>query len=185
MLNEYYQTEFKTVEEAKEWFKQALGTKERNQSYSALSAYLQNKLLDKIEVVQYPDKEMTHYCDHFMKYHEQMKGDADWEVYCSESLGTSYEGLQKESEVYAKEQIKSLLMAHYIAKAEELTCTTDQIRAYIEGFYVAQNADGYYPDLESMVEECTELYGADYFESQVIGAMVSEKIIEYAVKEAV
>ena len=185
VVNEYYQTEFKTVEEAKEWFKQALATKERNQSYSALSAYLQNKLLDKIEVLQYPDKEMAHYCDHFIKYHEQMKGDADWEAYCSESLGTSYEGLQKESETYAKEQIKSLLMAHYIAKAEELTCTADQIRAYIEGFYVAQNADGYYPDLKSMVEECTELYGADYFESQVIGAMVSEKIIEYAVKEAV
>lgn len=185
LINTYYQTEFKSVEEAREWFKQILATQERNKSYSALAAYLQNKILDKIEVVQYPDKELEHYTKHFMSYHEQLKGDTDWEVYCSENLATSYEGLQKEAETYAKEQIRSLLMAHYIAKAEGITCTSDQIRAYIEGFYISQNTDGYYPDLKSMVEECTELYGADYFESQVVGAIVSEKIIEYAVKEAI
>ncbi len=185
VLNEYYQTEFKTVEEAKEWFKQALASNEKSQVYSTLSAYLQNKILDSMEVVQYPEKELGHYSDHFMKYHEEMKGDQDWGTYCAETLGSSYEELQEEAELYATEQIKSLLMAHCIALKEELTCTTDQIRAFIEGFYITQNSDGYYSDLQSMVEECSELYGADYFESQVIGAMVSEKIIEYAVKEAI
>ncbi|MBQ3074898.1 MAG: hypothetical protein IJC26_02420 [Clostridia bacterium] len=120
-----------------------------------------------------------------MAYHEQVKGDSDWGVYCSEKLGISYEELQKESELYAKEQLKPLLMIYYIGKEEGLTCTTEQIGTFIEGLYTSQNTDGYYPDLKSMVQDCTKLYGADYFEEQVIGAMASEKIIEYAVKEAV
>ncbi|MBE6711937.1 MAG: hypothetical protein E7580_00290 [Ruminococcaceae bacterium] len=186
LINEYYETEFTTVEEAKVWFKDALEVKSKNQRYSLLSTYLQQKMMEDLKVVQYPEKELEHYVDHFVAYYESVKGeDTDWNVYCSETLGLSYEDFMKEAEVYAKEQILPLLMIFHIANEEGITCTSDQISAFIEGLYTTQNAEGYYPNLEAMVKECTELFGANYFETQVIGAMVSEKIVEYAVKEAV
>lgn len=184
-VNAYYSTDFKTVEETKTWFKEALGVQEKNSVYTTLSAYLQEKIMDSMEVVEYPRVEMEHFSSLYMLQHEYAKGDSDWEAYCSEKLGSSYEQLQKDAEEYAKEQVKPLLMMYYIEKEEGLTCTTEQIGSFIEGFYTSQNSDGYYKNLQSMVEECTEFYGADFFEQQVIGAMASEKIIEYAVKEAV
>ncbi len=185
VVNEYYKTQFTTVEEAKAWFKEALGVQEKNSVYSILSAYLQEKIMDSLEVVEYPQPEIDHFSSLYMLQHEMAKGDKDWEAYCSETLGTSYEQLQKDAEEYAKENVKPLLMMYYIEKEEGLTCTTEQIGSFIEGFYTSQNSDGYYSNLRTMVAECTEFYGADFFEQQVLGAMASEKIIEYAVKEAV
>ena len=97
----------------------------------------------------------------------------------------SYEELKGQAEFSAQEEIKPTLMMYYVAKAEGLTCTTEQLSSYIEGFYTTQNSDGYYKNLQTMIEQCTEFYGAGFFEEQVLGAMVSEKLIEYAVKEAV
>ncbi len=184
-INTYYKTEFKDMTEARAWFKSALGDQAKNESYSCLSAYLQKKLLDAMEIAQYPDAELQHYTSLQLLQHEYAKGDSDWEAYCSEKLGMSYEQLKADAELAAKSEVKSILMMYYVAKAEGLTCTTEQLGAYIEGFYTSQNTDGYYKSLQAMVEQCTEFYGANFFEEQVLGAMVSEKMIEYAVKEAV
>lgn len=184
-VNEYYKTDFKSEAEAKAWFKAALETKEKNEAYTRIATYVQKKILTSFEVAQYPDRELEHYTSSFLAYYEQMKGDADWEVFCSEQLGMSYAELEKEAELYAKETVAPFLMTYYIAAEENLTCTTDQIEAFIEGYYPMQNVEGYYPNLQTMVEDCIAVHGADYFKMQVIGAMVSEKIVEYAVKEAV
>ncbi len=185
VINQYHDTEFKTLEETKAWFKEELQVQAKQNSYSSLSAYLQEKILAGLEVIQYPDDELEHFSSLYLLRHEMAKADADWETYCSENLGISYEQLQEEAQTYAKEQIKPLLMMYYIEKEEGLSCTTAQLGAFIEGFYTSQNTDGYYSKLEDMIKDCAEFYGADFFEQQVIGAMASEKIIEYAVKEAV
>lgn len=185
MINAYYGTEFASMDEAKAWFKEALGSQAESEAYSCISTYLQTKIMERMEVVQYPDKELQHFTDLQMLQHEYVKGDADWETYASETLGMSYEALKEEAELTAKEEVKPTLMMYYVAKAEGLTCTTEQLSAYIEGFYTSQNTDGYYESLQAMVEQCVEFYGAGFFEEQVLGAMVSEKLIEYAVKEGV
>ena len=184
-INKYYETEFKSMDEAKAWFKEALGKQAQSEAYSCISAYLQGKILEGMEVVQFPEKELEHFASLQLMQHEYAKGDADWEAYCSEKVGMSYEELKGQAELSAQEEIKPTLMMYYVAKAEGLTCTTEQLSSYIEGFYTTQNSDGYYKNLQTMVEQCTEFYGAGFFEEQVLGAMVSEKLIEYAVKEAV
>ena len=184
-INEYYQTEFKSMDEAKAWFKEALGKQAESEAFSCISTYLQGKILEGMEVVQYPEKEVEHFAALQLLQHEYAKGDTDWESYCSEKLGMSYDELKNQAELTAKEEVKPSLMMYYVAAAEGLTCTTEQLSAYIEGFYNSQNTDGYYESLQAMIEQCTEFYGAGFFEEQVLGAMVSEKLIEYAVKEAV
>lgn len=184
-INAYYKTEFKSMDEAKAWFKEALGKQAESEAFSCISTYLQGKILESMEVVQYPEKEVEHFAALQLLQHEYARGDDDWEVYSSEKLGMSYEELKNQAELAAKEEVKPSLMMYYVATAEGLTCTTEQLSAYIEGFYNSQNTDGYYEDLQAMVEQCTEFYGAGFFEEQVLGAMVSEKLIEYAVKEAV
>ena len=173
------------MDEVKAWFKEALQSQAESEAYSSICGYLQTKILGSMEVLQYPEKEVQHFADLLLLQHEYAKGDQDWDTYCAESLGTSYEELKKEVELDAQEEVKPTLMMYYIARAEGLTCTTEQLSAYIEGFYTTQNSDGYYKSLQAMVEQCAEYYGAGFFEEQVLGAMVSEKLIEYAVKEAV
>lgn len=184
-INTYYQTQFQSMDEAKSWFKEALQSQAKNEAYSNISGYLQNKIMNSFEVVEYPEKEVQHFASLQLLQYEYAKGEQDWETYCAETLGTSYEALKEEVEADALAEIKPTLMMYYIARAEGLTCTTEQLKSYIEGFYTSQNSDGYYKSLQEMVKQCTEYYGACFFEEQVLGAMVSEKLIEYAVKEAV
>ncbi len=184
VINENYSTDFKTIEEARAFFKSALGEKEKNDAYSALSAYLQNKILSASTVKSYPEKEMESYRNHYIGYWNQYRDEEEsWEDFCAEQMGISYDEFKAQTEEYAKESVATSLMIRSLAKKENITYTDEQLSALIYGIY---ESDGeVYGSLESMVVDYTNIYGADYFEHQLITASVMEFLHENAVKEAV
>ncbi|MBQ3075850.1 MAG: FKBP-type peptidyl-prolyl cis-trans isomerase, partial [Clostridia bacterium] len=111
-INAYYKTEFKSMDEAKAWFKEALGKQAESEAFSCISTYLQGKILESMEVVQYPEKEVEHFAALQLLQHEYARGDDDWEVYSSEKLGMSYEELKNQAELAAKEEVKPSLMMY-------------------------------------------------------------------------
>lgn len=184
VINENYGTAFKTVDEARDWLKRALSEEKKNSAYAYLSTYFQDTLLEQSTVKSYPEKEMENYRNHYADYYSQYKGEEDWETFCQEQLNITYNEFKEQAEEYAKESVAANLLIRSIAKEEKITYTDEQLIALIEGIYKEQGA-GYYDSVEKMVTEYMGIYGADYFEHQLITAHVLELIHENAVKEEV
>ncbi len=183
VINENYSTEFKTVDEARKWLKSALKGEKENNAYAYLSSYLQDALLEKCTVKSYPEKEMEIYRNHYTEYYGQYKEEGtSWETFCQEQLGITYDEFKIQTEEYAKESVASNLLIRSIAKEEKISYTDEQLIALIRGIYEEQG-EGYYNSVEEMVTDYMEIYGADYFEHQLITAHVLEIIYENAVKE--
>jgi FKBP-type peptidyl-prolyl cis-trans isomerase (trigger factor) len=79
--------------------------------------------------------------------------------------------------------VKATLMVKLIAQKENFTCSDEQLGALITELYESNKS--YYGNLKSFVTDFVDLYGADYFEDQVISAQVSEFLTQKAVKEKV
>ncbi len=185
VINENYKTDFKTVDEARKWLKSALEEEKENNAYAYLSTYFQDTLMEKSTVKSLPEKEMELYRKHYAEYYSQYKEEEiSWEDFCAEQLGITYDEFKKETEEYAKESVEANLLIRSIAKEEKITYTDEQMISLIRGIYKEQG-EGYYSSVEEMVTDYMEIYGADYFEHQLITAQVLELIHEHAVKEAV
>ncbi len=173
VINEIYSTSFKTVEEAKADLKKDLEAEQKSRAYSYITTYLQNQVVANSRVIEYPEKEMQHYRDHFANYYAQYMGEeTSWEKFCEEELGMSYDEFKQESEKYAKESVEVSLMIKLIAQKEKISCTDEQLEAYILGIYENQGAS--YGNAKSLIVDYIDIYGADYFENQVLSASVAE-----------
>ena len=185
MFEEYFGREYADLDEAREWCRAELQANAEQQRYELLSVYLQNGIMEQLNVVQYPDKELQFYMGQYINYYGQSKSEEmDWELYCTEMLGVTYEEFLSDMELAAKEYLKPHLMIYHVIRSEGLVCTSEQLGALIEGFYMTQNTEGYYKSLEELVLDYNKYYGADYFETQVLGLAAAEKIVEYAVEAA-
>ncbi len=182
LINEIYGTSFKTMEELREDLREDLEENKKSYAYSYLTSYLQNRMMEGSTVLSYPEKEMNTYTAHFLNYHAQyMKEGQTVEEYCRDDLNISYEEFQKEMESYAQTEVKSCLALLSVAKLEGITCSDEQLAAYIEGLYANQGS--YFADLSSFLTYYTDTYGVDYFELQVIRALVFDVLHANAVKE--
>ena len=126
---------------------------------------------------------MEHYRNHFIEYYAYDKDEETaWETYCQEKFGVTYDEFKAETENYAKESVAGNLLIRSIAKIENVTYTDEQMTALIEGIYQEQG-QGYFESVEEMVTGYMDVYGADYFEHQLITANVLEILYQHAVKE--
>jgi FKBP-type peptidyl-prolyl cis-trans isomerase (trigger factor) len=156
----------------------------KSNAYSSLSSYLQSKLIQKSKLVSYPEKEKEFYRNQFIQYYTQGAEDGiTLEEFCQKQLGMSYEEFNRYATDYAEESVKATLMVKLIAQKENFTCSDEQLGALITELYESNKS--YYGNLKSFVTDFVDLYGADYFEDQVISAQVSEFLTQKAVKEKV
>lgn len=184
VINKVYETEFASMDEARAWIKEALTLQAESEAYSCLASYLQKHVVKASTVKEYPEREMEHYRNHYIAYYSQYLSDGQTlEAFCAESLGITYEEFLLNAEEYAKEEIKIKLVIGSIARNENITCSDEQLRSCITGLYASDDS-GVYGSLKSMVVDYTDIYGADYFENQVISAAVMEFVNASAVKEA-
>ena len=184
VINEVYSKSFRDMDEAREFIRAALEEQASDRAWSLLSTYLQDDVMRRSTVLSYPEREMGLYREHFLSYYAQYMTDGQtWEDFCQTELDTTYDEFLKKAEEYARESVTANLVVRSIAKAENITCTEEQLRALIEGIYANQGE--HYGSLASLVTDYTEIYGSDYFEHQVITESVLELIQENAVCEAV
>ncbi|MBR2634895.1 MAG: FKBP-type peptidyl-prolyl cis-trans isomerase [Clostridia bacterium] len=180
-INALYGSSFASLSEVKEDIRDYLKTEKSANAASAIISYLELKLMDSCTVIQYPEKEMEHYRNHFVDFYSQnLENGQTLEEYCEEVLGIQYEEFMEGAEDYAKETVKGTLMFLDIAKKENITCTDEQLEALILGLYEGQAA--YYNSLEEFLQEYVTIYGADFFELKVISAAVMEMVAENATK---
>lgn len=184
VINQAFSTSLKDMEEARVWIKEMLNTQAKNNAFSYLATFLQDDILSRSTVKEYPQKELDHFISHYKSYYEQYLEEGQTiETFCQESLGMSYDEFLKAAEDYAKQEVGVKLMLYAIAEKEGITCEKEQIVSLIRGLYTSEN-DGFYGSLESMVKDYINIYGADYFENQVIATAVMEVVSDTAVKEA-
>lgn len=183
LINEMYSTSFKNMDEVKKDLKEDMDASQASRAHSSLSAYLENDTLRRSTVKKYPEKEINHYINHFVDYYAQYAEDSTTlEEFCKEELGMSYEEFMEGAREYAKEAVGGTLMLLAICEKENITCTDEQLEALIQGLFDNQN--GFYGDMRSFLVDYMDIYGADYFELEVLGAAAVEKIKETAVKVA-
>ncbi|MBR5296168.1 MAG: FKBP-type peptidyl-prolyl cis-trans isomerase, partial [Clostridia bacterium] len=183
VINKNYQTSFKTMEEAREYFRGYMKENAERNAYSALCSYLQAALVQNSTVKSYPEKELEIYKKHYSDYYAQYKEEGvEWEDFCQEQMGISYDEFKALSEEYAKDSVATNLVIRSIAKQENITFTDEQMSALILGIY--EDEAEYYLSLEDMISDYATIYGADYFEYQLLSAQVLDLLQENAVKEA-
>ena len=171
------------MEEAREYFRGYMKENAESNAYSALCSYLQSALLQKSTVKSYPEKELEIYKKHYSDYYAQyMEEGEKWEDFCQEQMGITYDEFKALAEEYAKESVATNLLVRSIAKLENISFTDEQMSALVLGIY--EDEAEYYQSLEEMVSDYTAIYGADYFEYQLISAQVLEFLQKNAVKEA-
>lgn len=184
VINEAFSTSLKDMDKARAWIKEMLNSQAENNAFSYLATFLQDDILSRSRVKMYPQKELDHFISHYKGYYEQyLEEGQTLETFCQESLGLTYDEFIKDAQEYAKQEVGVKLMLYAIADKEEISCTKEQLISLIRGLYVSEN-DGYYGSLESMVTDYVNIYGADYFENQVIATAVMEVVSSTAVKEA-
>lgn len=182
VINEIFNTSFATINEASAELKKDLEAEQKSLAYSYVTTYLQNDVIARSRVKEYPEKELKHYREHYINYYAQyMEEETSWETFCREELKMSYEDFQAEAEKYAKESVAASLMVKLIAQKEGIQCTDEQMKSYILGVY--KNQGQAYGNVESLIVDYIDIYGADYFENQVIGAAVAEFLYDHAQKE--
>lgn len=183
VINKTYSTKFQNMDQARAWLKEMLEDQAKNSAYSYLATFLQDDILSRSTVKEYPQKEMDHFITHYKNYYMQyVEDDQTLEDFCRDSLGISYDKFLKDAEDYAKQEVGVKLMLYAIAEKENISCKKEQLSALIKGLYASDN-DGYYGSLESMVKDYINIYGADYFENQVLANAVMEVVTASAVKE--
>lgn len=183
VINKTYSTKLKDMDEARDWLKEMLKAQAENSAYSYLAAYLQDDILSRSTVKEYPAKELAHFVTHYKNYYMQyLEDDQTLEDFCKESLKISYAEFLEAAEDYAKQEVGVKLMLYAIAEKENISCKKEQMSALIKGLYQSENA-GYYGSMESMVKDYMNIYGADYFENQVLANAVMEVVTASAVKE--
>ncbi len=183
LINEMYSTSFKNMDEVKKDLKEDMDASQASRAHASLSTYLENDVLRRSTVKKYPEKETNHYINHFVNYYTQYaENDTTLEEFCEEELGMSYEEFMEGARDYAKEAVGGTLMLLSVCEKESITCTDQQLEALIQGLFDNQN--GFYGDMKSFLVDYMDIYGADYFELEVLGAKALEKIKETAVKVA-
>ncbi len=174
--------EFENLDAVRSFVREYLEANAQSNAYSSLSSYLQSNLIEKSKLISYPEKEKEFYRNQFIQYYTQGAEDGiTLEDFCQKQLGMSYEEFNGYATDYAEESVKATLMVKLIAQKENFTCTDEQLSALITELY--QSNSSYYGNLKSFVTDFIDLYGADYFEDQVISAQVSEFLTEKAIKE--
>ncbi len=180
-INKLYASSFKTMDEVREDIRSYLKSTKENKAYSYAANYIQLKILEQSKVLSYPEKEMEYYTRHYLDYYTQNVGEEQpLEEYCQENLGCSYEQLQADAKDYAQETVAGTMMIRLVAEKEKIQCTDEQLETIIVGLYA--NVSNYYTTMESFLVDYIDLYGADYFEQQVVSAAVSQFLLENGVK---
>lgn len=183
-FNTLMEQKFENLDAVRAFVREYLEEDAKSNAYSSLSSYLQSKLIQKSKLVSYPEKEKEFYRNQFIQYYTQGAEDGiTLEEFCQKQLGMSYEEFNRYATDYAEESVKATLMVKLIAQKENFTCSDEQLGALITELYESNKS--YYGNLKSFVTDFVDLYGADYFEDQVISAHVSEFLTQKAVKEKV
>jgi trigger factor len=172
---------FADMEGVRQDIRSYLEGKKADSAYSALTTYLQTKLLDQGKAISYPEREQEIYRKQFIDYYTQgAESGITLEEYCRDTLQMTYEEFNDIAVRFAKESSAATMMILLIAQKENITCTDDQLRAIIGQLYA--NMSQYYADMDSFLTYYRQTYGADYFEDQVISAAVLEFLTKNAVK---
>lgn len=180
-INTLYGSDFKNMEEVEADIRGYLEQDKENTAYSALANYLQLALMDRCTVLDYPMEELEYYRKHFIDYYTQeMEEGQTIDEFCEEVLGVSYEEFDADALSYARETVAGTMMILSVAKAENITCTDEQLEAMVAGLYEAQGIN--YGNLESFMTDYMDIYGPDYFENRVVSAAVIQFIVDNAAK---
>jgi len=183
LINEMYSTSFENMDAVKKDLKEDMDAAQANRAHALISQYLENDVLRRSTVKKYPEKELNHYVDHYVGYYTQYAEDGTTlEDFCKEELGVTYEKFIEDAKNYARETVGGTLMTLAVCKAENITCSDEQLAAMIQGLF--DNQDGFYGNIKSFIVDYVDIYGADYFELQVKSAAAAEKLKETAVKVA-
>ena len=180
-INNIYGVTFADMDEVRADIKNFLGKEKANNAYSGIANYVQLAILDRGEVISYPEKEVEYYRNYFIDYYTQSKPeDQVIDDYCEEVLGVSFEEFDADALAYAQETVSGTIMLRMIAQKENIVCTDEQMEAFIAGLYASEGA--YYGNLESYLAAVIEQYGPDYFEQMVLSSAVVEFLVDNAVK---
>lgn len=182
-INTLYGSDFKDMEEVKADIRNFLENERSANAYTAKANHVQRVLYDSSEVISYPEAEVDFFRNQFIDtYTRDMEEGQTVEEFCEEQYGVSYEEFDADALSYGKEMVAATLMLNSVAKKEGITCSDEQLEAMIAGLYSSQGT--YYGNMESFIADYTDLYGADYFEQNVISAAAIEFLVENAVKAA-
>lgn len=180
-INKLYGSTFADMDAVRADIKKYLGEEKESNAYSGIANYVQLRLLERGEVISYPDKEVDYYRNYFIDYYTQQKEeDQVIDEFCEEVLGVSYEEFDADALSYARETVAGTMMLRLIAQKENIVCTDEQLESIIMGLYASEGT--YYGNLESYLADVIGQFGPDYFEQMVISAAVVEFLVENAVK---
>lgn len=156
--------ESKTVDEYKEEVKKLLEESATTDYDYALENAAWSAVMEKAEVVKYPDGEVEELTASLIAQYEEMATyyGVDYETFLADYMGYTVEDFEAQAKVAAEESIKQSLVAKAIADAEKLVPTDDEYQAEYEVMceeYGYENVDalieaaGSEEDLQTIVIE--------------------------------
>lgn len=179
IINKMYSTTYKSMDEVKAALKKDMDSAQAGRAHSNITTFLQDDIVKRSTVKEYPEKEVGHYMLHFADYYGQfVETGSTLEEFCKEEMGISFEEFKALARDYAEGNVANTLMILSVCRAENITCSDEQLKAMIRGLY--ENQNGLYGNMESFLADYSDIYGADYFEIEVLEAAAMEKIRETA-----
>ncbi len=184
LFNEVFGTEFKTMDEIRADVKKSLDDNQAEQARAGLKRYLQRQILKNSTVLEYGETELAYYKEQLTGLFQQEADSMEMTIedYCQKQLGVSYEEFSKNVVLASQDAFKEDVMIRLIAQAEGIVCQDEQIEAMIRGLYENSPQAMYFGSLKAFIAYYVEMYGADYFENEVMRAAVMERVLELAVK---
>lgn len=136
-LNEAFvkeNSESATVEEFKETVKKDLEQEAYDKKLYEIKSDLYNNLVEKTEVLKYPEKEVEKQIKELDKSYKQLAktNNMEWDEYRDEKLKVDQEGYDEQLDVYARELVKQEMIIYLIAKNEELNVTDEEYDTYLD-----------------------------------------------------
>ena len=155
-----------TIAEYRTEVAKALEQEEYDEQLYDLKFDLYSMIIEKTEVLQYPEKEVKAQVKEVTELYKDKaeSSDKDWATYLEEDLMMTEEEFNTEAQAYAEEIVKQEMIIYAIAEKEELTVTDEEFDAYLESMLVGsgfEDEDAFKNYTGMSLKEYAEVYKLD------------------------